>query len=257
MDDYSGGVIRTALIISETISGNYSNFLEKYNKNTQYNKMVLDSLIHISYLYHVFQNRYQFVHGDPKVQNYTWLELKNPIDIVYDFRDEYDSSNNRLIVRKGVKHFFYLTDLEFIWSPIIKRDEKFYYNFNHKHYWYNSNIENVIYIPKISNVKYYQLNFNLYGGYDLLSKLQNNNLNVYELYNPIFPRMFTIDILTLIKMLLTYWYAGSFNGDILRKLNMYFTKFISLSAMEENIHRRNKGNYLNLSPGSFAVLLNQ
>jgi len=253
MDNYSKGIIKTALIVSRTVTGNYSDFFDKYSKRDNYNELVLDSLIHIAYLYHVLQNRYQTVHGDPKIQNYTWLELENPIDIEYDFRDEYSSDNNRIIKRKNVKHLFYLTDLEFVWSPVIKRDNKFYYNFNHNYYWYNSNRE-MIYIPKISNQEYYQLNFNLYGGYDLIPKQSRGN--IYELYNPIFPRMFTVDILTLVKMLLTYWYAGSFDGNVLSKLNIYFSRFTSLSAMEENPHRRNTGNYLMISPGSFAVLLN-
>lgn len=254
-DKYPGGSIRTALIISKTVDGNYLDFLKKYNKSAEYNKLVIDSLIHIAYLFHVFQNRYQAVHGDPKVQNFTWLILPNSININYDFRDEF--GNGKIITRKNVKHLFYLTDLEFVWSPIVKYDNKLVYNFHHNYFWYgNSNI----YVPKISEQEYYQLNFNLYGGYDRPGKERMEesnvgNLNIYELYGPKFPRMFTIDILTLVKMFLTYWFGQSLSGDVLRKLNIYFAKFVALSAIEENPNRRNTGNYLELSPASFATLI--
>jgi len=261
-DRYSTGTIRTALIISQRVSGSYLDFLKNYNKTPNYNKLVVDSLIHIAYLFHVFQNKYQAVHGDPKVQNYTWLKLDRPIDIEYDFRDQYNSNPSNVIVRRGVEHLFYLTDLEFVWSPIVKVDNRFIYNFYHNYFWYDNQAEK-IYVPKISEQEYYQLNFNLYGGYDIkprenmdISQGDLSRLNIYELYGDKFPRMFTIDILTLIKMLLTYWFAGSFNGDLLRKLNMYFTKFVALSNMETDSHKRNTGDYRDLSVSSFASLLN-
>lgn len=259
-DRYSTGTIRTVLIISETVTGNYLDFLKNYNKTSNYNKLVVDSLIHIAYLFHVFQNKYQAIHGDPKVQNFTWLKLDKPIDIEYDFRDQYNSNPSNVIVRRGVEHLFYLTDLEFVWSPIVKVDNRFIYNFKHNYFWYDNQAEK-IYVPKISEQEYYQLNFNLYGGYDIEPK-QNMGIsrmersNVYELYGDKFPRMFTIDILTLVKMLLTYWFAGSFNGDLLRRLNIYFTKFVALSNMETNPNRRNTGDYRDLSVSSFASLLN-
>ena len=68
--------------------------------------------------------------------------------------------------------------------------------------------------------------------------------------------MFTIDILAMIKMLLTYWYTSSFDGEVLRKLNMYFTQFIALSRSEENDKLKDEGNYLSVSPGNMAKLLN-
>lgn len=261
-----GKTIRTALIISETVTGNYDDFLKKYLGSDNYNKLVLDSLIHISYLYHVYQNRYQCVHGDPKIHNYTWLELENPIDIEYDFRDQYNSNNSRIIRRRGVKHLFYLTDLEFVFSAIPKTinidNDTYYYNFYTKIPPYeNDNNDDKVYVPKITDLSPYEYNTNLYGGYSYqpnqidASYSEFEEHTVFDWYNPNFPRLFSIDILTLVKMLLTYWYADSFDGDILRKLNIYFTQFVALSFMEENIHRRDEASYLRVSPATFAELL--
>lgn len=271
MDNYlnlssRGKTIRTALIISEAVTGSYNDFLKKNSEDENYDKMVIDSLIHISYLYQKFQENYQCVHGDPKIHNYTWLELKTPINIEYDFRDEYNSGN-RLIRRSNVKHLFYLTDLEFAYSPIIKiiniNDNNYYYNFKNQVGIYgrdNNNKENneIIYVPKITKDSPYRYNTNLYGGYNYEPNkiFEGDNNTLFDLFEPIFPRMFTIDILTLVKMMLTYSYADSFNGDVLRKLNIYFTQFVSLSLMEENPNRRGKGNYLRVSPGTFGELLN-
>lgn len=261
-----GKTIRTALIVSETVTGNYDDFLKKNVNNKNYNKLVIDSLIHISYLYFIFQNRYQCVHGDPKTQNYTWLELPEPIDIEYDFRDRYTSVNNRVIKRFGVKHLFYLTDLEFVYSPIPKKieinDNTYFYNLHTKigSYGMDDNDDRV-YVPKITIESTYDYNINLYGGYNLkpnqLTGYDRSEPNrLYDWFQPKFPRMFTIDILTLVKMLLTYWYADSFDGDVLRKLNIYYTQFVSLSFMEQNRQRRDKASYLKISPGTFSELLN-
>ena len=258
-----GKTIRTALIISKIVTGNYDDFLKKHKDIEGYDKVVLDSLVHISYLYYIFQNRYQVVHGDPKVQNYTWLELDTPIDIEYDFRDEYDSDSVRIIRRKGVKHLFYLTDLEFVYSSIVKTinidGNIYYYNFKTQAAWYGEdNNDDRIYVPKITKDIPYQLNFKLYGGYNLEPNQPSKmgDITLYDWFEPIFPRMFSIDLLTFVKMLLTYWYADSFDGDILRKLNIYFTQFVSLSFVEENPRRRDQGSYLRVSPGTFAVLVN-
>ncbi len=272
-----GKYIKTALIVSRKVTGNYDDFLKKYVGSEDYNKIFTDSMIHISYLYHKLQRNYQAVHGDPKTQNYTWLELDKPINIVYDFRDEYDKSNSRIIRRKNVKHIFYLTDMEFVFSPVEKsiviNNERFYFNFFVTNAaWYGKEYNNqtnqtntIIYVPKITSSDPYQLNFNLYGGYfnPPIQQIQiqqiqyqpTNQLVLYNYYEELFPRMFTIDLLTLIKMFLTYWYADSLNGSNLRKLNIYFTKFVSLSLMEENPHRRDQANYLIVSPGTLAQLL--
>jgi hypothetical protein len=218
-------------------------------------------MIHISYLYHKLQGKYQAVHGDPKTQNYTWLELDQPINIIYDFRDEYDSSDSRIVRRRGVKHLFYLTDLEFVFSPIVKTvilgNNTFYFNFNTNASWYGEDDnENRVYVPKISVDPPYEHNFQLYGGYYYQPNQDvGPNPTVFDWFRPIFPRMFTIDLLGLVKMLLTYWYAGSLNGSNLRKLHLYFTQFIALSHMEANPHRRNEGNYKRVSPATFAELL--
>ncbi len=259
-----GKIIKTALIISRTVTGNYDDFFKKLREHKNYNKVVLDSLIHIMYLYFTFQNRYQSIHGDPKIQNYTWLELDNPIDIIYDFRDNYDNSDSRLIHRKGVKHLFYLTDLEFVYSPILKTvkigTDIYYFNFDTTVGVYGEdNNKDRIFVPKMSENLPYFYNLKLYGGYklkptsEIFKTLADNE--IHDWYGNKFPRMFTIDILILIKMLLTYWYASSFDGEILRKLNIYFTQFISLSLPEKDVNLRNKESYKRLSPGNAAILL--
>ena len=256
-----GKYIKTAVIISKKVTGNYNDFLEKYSNDSEYNRLFEDSLIHISYLYKHFQENYQAVHGDPKIQNYTWLELDTPINIIYDFRDKYNDSNNRIIRRKEVKHLFYMTDLEFIFSLILKtvniNDNTYYFDFAHQAAWYGEDNNNDrIYVPKISSELPYQHNFNLYGGYwyqpeqDLPS-----NPTLYDYFNGVFPRMYSIDLLVLIKMFLTYWYAGSLNGSNIRKLNIYFTQFISLSQIEQNPHRRDETSYDDVSPGGLAELM--
>ena len=257
-----GRYIKTAIIISRRVTGNYDEFLKKYVGSSDYNKLFADSLIHISYLYHHLQGNYQAVHGDPKTHNYTWLELEEPINIIYDFRNKYDNSDNRIVRRKDVKHIFYLTDLEFVFSPILKTvtidNNTYYFDFFIQAAWYGEDLnDDRVYVPKISKDPPYELNFQLYGGY-LYQPNQDVSAfpTLYELFEPIFPRMFAIDLLTLVKMLLTYWYADRLNGSNLRKLNIYFTQFVSLSFMEKNPHRRNEGDYEQVSPGSFAHLLN-
>jgi hypothetical protein len=261
-----GQTVRTAVIISKRVTGSYDDFLKINLDEEDFNKMIIDSLIHIMYLYHVYQDRYQALHGDPKIQNYTWLELDEPVDILYDFRDKYDDSNSRIIRRKGVKHIFYFTDLEFVYSPILKTvvldGNKYYFNFDTNAAWYGEDDnEDRIFVPKISNKDPYELNFNLYGGYKIkpfkLNRMGDERMNDYEIYDWFgekFPRMYTIDILTLIKMFLTYWYVSYFDGDVIRKLNMYFSQFVSLSLGEEDKQLRNKINYKRVSPGNAATL---
>jgi len=257
-----GQYIKTALIISQRVTGDYDDFLKKYAGTTGYNKMFTDSMIHISYLYHHLQQNYQAVHGDPKIQNYTWLELDEPINIIYDFRDEYDDSDNRIIRRKDVKHLFYLTDLEFVFSPILKTvtidNNTYYFDFLTDAAWYGEDLnEDRVYVPKISHDPPYELNFKLYGDYwHQPNQEVSLQPTLHDLFEPIFPRMFSIDLLTLVKMLLTYWYADTLDGSNLRKLNIYFTQFISLSFMEKNKNRRDESDYERVSPGAFAHLLN-
>ena len=257
-----GRYIKTALIISRRVTGNYDEFLKKYSESPDYNKLFTDSLIHISYLFHHLQENYQAVHGDPKTQNYTWLELEEPINIIYDFRNKYDNSDNRIVRRKNVKHLFYLADLEFVFSPILKTvtidNNTYYFDFFIQAAWYGEDLnDDRVYVPKISKDPPYELNFQLYGGYQYEPNQDLPKLpTLYDFFEPIFPRMFTIDLLTLVKMLLTYWYADTLNVSNLRKLNIYFTQFVSLSFIEKNPHRRNQGDYEQVSPGSFAHLLN-
>ena len=256
-----GKTIKTALIISRTVTGNYDQFIK--NKKTDY-KDILDSLIHIMYLHFTLQNKYQTVHGDPKTQNYTWKKLNKPIDITYDFRDEYNHSNSMIIKRKKVKNLFYMTDLEFVYSPILKTvdidDNKYYFNFKIQVGAYGST-ENNVYVPKITSdknsvYKYNQNIMNLYGGYNIKPReTMHGSVGVYEWFGDNFPRMFTIDILTLVEMMLLF-YPYFFDGELLRKMNMYFTQFVSLSHMEKDPYRRDKTNYKRVSPATFAMLLN-
>lgn len=268
MDKYSRYIsnernnIRSAVILSKKVTGNLDNFLVKHSKDR---KLVSDALIHISYLHHVFQNKYFAVHGDPKTQNYIWLELSNPVTIIYDFRDSYDDSNDRIIRRRNVKHIFYLADMEFVFSkvPLVMNVGNVPFNFYFKTdaAWYGNQTPrnlDLIYVPKISSDDKYQLNFNLYGGYDYEVRYSKDaKIELYKYYPKIFPRMFSIDILTLIKMLLTYWYVDEMDKNIVRILNMYFTKYISLSLIEENDELRNTKSYINVSPASFAVMMNK
>ena len=257
--------VKTALIVNRRVTGNYDDFLKKYANSDNYDKIFTDSMIHISYLYHKLQKHHQAVHGDPKTQNYTWLELEKPVNIVYDFRDEYNSSNSRIVRRKNVKHIFYLTNMKFVFSPVKKsltlKGEKFYFDFFITNAaWYGKEYNDPndrIFVPKITSSEPYQLNFNLYGGYFNQYDKSSQHPDDFVLYNyyEIFPRMFSIDLLTLIKIFLTYWYADSLNGSNLRKLNIYFTQFVSLSLMEENPNRRDEGDYLRVSPGTLAQLL--
>ena len=256
-----GKTIKTALIISRTVTGNYDQFIK--DDKTDY-KDILDSLIHIMYLHFTLQNKYQTVHGDPKTQNYTWKKLNKPIDITYDFRDEYNHSNSMIIKRKNVKNVFYMTDLEFVYSPILKTVDidgnKYYFNFKIQVGAYGST-ENNIYVPKITSdensvYKYNQNIMNLYGGYNIKPKeTMHGSEGVHEWFGDNFPRMFTIDILTLVEMLLLF-YPYFFDGELLRKMNMYFTQFVSLSHMEKDPYSIDKSIYKRVSPATFAMLLN-
>ena len=260
----TGKYIKTALIISETVTGSYDDFIKKYQDSEDFNKIFLDSLVHITYLSHKLQQKYQSVHGDPKTQNYTWLELDQEMDIRYDFRDEYDQSNARIVRRGNVKHLFYLTDMEFVFSPVSKTLTLYGNNYHFNFFtttasWYGdewNDADSQIFVPKISDSDLYQSNHNLFGGYFLQPEQDvPPNPTLFNYYPDGYPRMFTVDLLTLIKMLLTYWYADKLNGSNLRKLNIYFTQFVALSFIEENPNRRNEADYNRVSPGTFAELL--
>ena len=241
------------------MTGSYRDFINQHiNSETD----VTNSLIHISYLYHQLQTKYQAVHGDPKIHNYTWLELDQPMDMIYDFRDGYDNNTSKVIRVYGVKHLFYITDFEFVYSPITKVVDGYSFNFKNDSI-YGSEIENnpnIYYVPQITSTDpQYDYNVNLYGGYGVVPDvLPNSNPDpgstLYNYY-PIFPRMFTIDLITLIKMFLTYGYTDRMRPNLLRKLNMYFTRFGSYSRSEEDPNHRNKESYLNLGPAELAKLV--
>lgn len=254
--------VRTILILSERVDGDFNTFIKQTHNKSLYNKQMLDGLIHIMYLHHVLQNKYQAVHGDPKLHNYTWLKLDNPVNIVYDFRTKYDRSDSMIIKRQNVKNLFFMTDLEFVYSSVLKTenisDEIIYFNFQTEAAWYGKeNDKDRIFVPKISKNHPYNLNYNIYGGYFLKTKESDKvSRSVYDYYGVNFPRLFTIDIMSFIKMILTFWYADTLNGEILRKLHIYFTKFCSLSEPEKNPKIRDNVNYKSVSPGDMAVILN-
>lgn len=235
---------RTGIIVSKIVTGDYDTFLQEYYENSE---EINNSLIHLAYLYHIFYNNYLTTHGDPKPQSYTWLQLSKPIDIEYDFRDEYDSSNSRIIRRRNVKHIFFFTNLQFAFSPIIHRQFDKYFNLN------NVLKDGTILVPRISAEQPYKYNENLYNGYHVKMNqlIETENTTLFDWYEPIFPRMFTIDIMVLVKMLLTYWYSDSLDSNLVRKLHMFFTKFISLSMSKPS-----EMDYLKVSPSSFAMLIN-
>lgn len=258
-----GYIVRTAIIVSRTMTGSYNEFLHKYKNDPDADKLLLDSLIHICYLYHVFQQKYNLVHGDPKIQNYTWLELDQPIDIEYDFRCEYNNGEKMIIRRSGVKHLFYLTDLEFVYSPILKvfqvGNQQSVLNFSDTDLdMYQQDTTPPKRLIPVINKETGSYGGDLYGGYKDTQFIPNQppNSSLYDYFGDSFPRMYTIDILVLIKMLLTYGtFTDTFSGDVLRKLNMYFTMFISYSRMEDDIYR-GQHDYTKLSPGGVAELLN-
>lgn len=250
-----GKYISTAIIVSRLMTGSFSDFIDNKLSDPDYNHLFQDAMIHIMFLYHYLQQKYLMVHGDPKVQNYTWLELPEPIDIIYDFRDEYNNSDDRIIRRYNVKHLFYITDFEFVYSPLNKVINGDYtLRFTPNLPIYDDAYEKV-YVPKISLNDKYVYNTSLYGDYQF-SPNENGGATLYDWYGPIYPRMFTIDILVLVKMLLTYSYADKFNGDTLRKLHIYLTQFISLSRQEERIEYRGGNDYRRVSPSMFAKILN-
>jgi hypothetical protein len=237
--------IKTGIIISQKVTGNLDYFLRHSNDK----KEIEDAFIHLCYLYFRYQKKMKAIHGDPKVANYTWLKLDTPIDMIYDFRNEFNPS--LVIRRNNVKNIFYLTDLEFAYSPIVKtkkiNNQTFYFNFSQKYEWLDDNRKNLIYVPKISAEPYYDYNINLYGGYE--QKVLKEKGNIKEIFG-LFPRLFTIDILTLIKMILTWEYTEKVSS-LLRKFNIYFTQFIALSKKEE----RYEVDYSKVSPASFAEFL--
>lgn len=253
--------VETFLILSQRVTGNLEQFINirsielEDRKKWEWEKELTDAFIHICYLYYKFQKVFTAVHIDPKLSNHTWLKLDKPIDITYDF-------DEKKIVRKNVRNLFFLTDLEFIYSPIIKSQDignnKFYYNFSRIYDWLKDNRENLIIVPKISSEYgniYYDYNVNLFGGYNAPIKLSDNveEKDIKRIFG-LFPRMFAIDLLTLIKMILTYDYSEKLSSNIRRKFNMYFTLFQSLSRQEkENKYRVN---YEKVSPISFADFLN-
>ena len=248
--------ISTVILLSRKVDGNLESFLRVYGPNE---KEIADALIHLSYIYFVFSKQYSMLHIDPKINNYTWQKLDKPIDITYDFSD---NVNNKKIVRKNVSHLFYLTDLEFVYSPIVHTQQNIYFNFSKQYEWLRDDRENVtfgprstliedqkrgnhlIIVPKISSEPYYDYNVNLFlgiNGFDNLSNLRTQ-------------RMFVIDILVLVKMILTYDYISYLPASISRILQRYFTLFCSLSKEEEE--NRYSVNYDLVSSYSFAKSLN-
>jgi len=234
--------IKTGVIISEKLDGNFDTFL-----NTQNKEEFEDAFIHLSSLFYKYQKKYKAIHGDPKTANYTWKKLIKPIDINYKFED-------KIIKRKNVKNLFYFTDLEFVYSPVIKskkiKEKIFYFNFSKKYEWMNDDRKNLIYIPKISFEFYYDYNVNLYGGYN--QKIIKEKGNIKEIFG-LLPRFLTIDILLLIKMILT-WYPELLSSSLLRKLNLFFTRFLTLSEKEKEF--RYQVDYSPVSTTFFANLLN-
>lgn len=235
--------IKSGIIISKKVDGNFDMFLSSKNEKTQ-----KDAFIHLAHLYYEYQKKYKAIHGDPKTANYTWLKLKTPIDIEYEF-------DNFNIKRKNVENLFFLTDLEFVYSPIIKskniKNKTFYFNFSKKYEWMDDNRKNLLYLPKISTNPYFDYNLNLYGGYD--QKIVKEKGNIEDIFG-LFPRFLTVDILILIKMVLTL-YPEILSASILRKLNIYFSIFSSLSSNDIEKYFRYKINYSSVSPSSFAKLL--
>ncbi len=234
--------VKNVLIISDLLEGN----LEKFVRGTPDRKELEDSLIHISWLYFEYSKLFFATHGDAKPANYTWRKLDNPVDITYDFRDSFDSSETRLITRRGVRNLFYLTDLEFAHSPFVITKEGKYFNFTKIYDFIDDGRKDIILVPKLSSDPYYDYNNNLYGGY--YQKVVKKEGDIRERFG-IFPRMFTIDLLVLIKTFLTYDYPQYFPSYTLRKLNLYFTRFISLSSDNRD--------YSKASPSAFAFLINE
>ena len=217
--------VKSVIIISDKLDGNLERFI-RYGEKSE----IENALIHICWLYFEYQKLFKCTHGDPKPANYTWRKLDAEIEITYDFRDEFDSSEKRLIKRK-VRNLFYLTDLEFAHSPFLLEREGKKYNFTKIYEFIDDKRNNILYKPRLSSSPYYDYNTNLYGGYE------------DRIFN-IFPRIFTIDLLTLVKVFFTYDYPQHFPADLLRKLNLYFTRFLSLNY-----------NYLKASPAAFSILL--
>ena len=234
--------MKSILIISRLVVGN----LEQFVRETPDRKELEDALIHISWLYFEYSKLFFTTHGDPKPSNYTWKKLDDPIDITYDFRDSFDSSEKRLIVRKGVRNLFYLTDVEFAHSPFVIEREGKYFNFSKIYDFIDDGRKDIILVPKLSSELYYDYNTNLYGGY--YQKVLKKEGDIRERFG-VFPRMFSIDLLVLIKTFLTYDYPQYFPSYTLRKLNLYFTRFISLSSENRD--------YSKASPAAFVFLISE
>ena len=218
--------VKTVIIISDKLDGN----LEKFVREASNKSEIENALIHICWLYFEYQKLFKCTHGDPKPANYTWRKLDTEIEIEYDFRDEFDNGDHRLIKRK-VKNLFYLTDLEFAHSPFILERGNKKYNFTKIYEFIDDKRKDIILKPKLSSSPYYDYNTNLYGGYE-------------DRVFGIFPRIFVIDLLTLVKVFLTYDYPQHFPPNLLRKLNIYFTRYLSLTT-----------NFLKASPAALAILL--
>ena len=235
--------IKTVLIISVTLDGSFYDFLTKKSRDEE---EISNALIHISYLYHMLTKNFNMVHGDPKPHNYTWKKLDNPININYDF-------GGTIIERKNVKHLFYLTDLEFVYSPFridvfVSENNYIKVEFDDKYQKNVDLLEDVIYVPMISSKGKYTYNRGLYRGY-------NENIPPNESKDVRFPRIFTIDLLTLIKGFLTYsTYLSKTPTNLIRKYNMYFTKYQALAKEELDKQKRGHVDYSKVSPVEIALL---
>lgn len=243
--------IKTVLILSEKLTGNFRGFLERKRKDNE----VRYALIHICYLLHKLAKDYKSIHGDSKLENYTWKELEKPIEYTYDFRTENDNSSD-LVFTLQINHIFYLTDLEFIHSitsfAVSSSSNDLVINFSKVYDWMSDNKS--IFVPKLSAEEYYDFRNNLFEGYQqdfsIFLKRQEEDGWMYT-------RMFSIDLLLLIKIILTrdYTEQNNVSPNLRRKLNIYFANYCAISQREIDPQLRYKSSYQKVSPAQFAFLL--
>lgn len=244
---------KTILILSDLLTGNFREFLEN-NQNKNKGEDVRNALIHISYLLFRLEKDYKSIHGDSKLENYTWRKLDNPIDYTYDFRTLLDNSAD-LVFTLRINHLFYLTDLEFIHSLEPFKIKSKTINFTKVYDWMSD--DKSIFVPKLSAEEYYDFRNNLFEGYhqDFSKFLNADSWEKQEEY--MYTRMFSIDLLLLIKILLTRDYSEQKNisPDLRRKLNIYFANYCAISQREIDPQLRYTSSYKKVSPEQFAFLL--
>lgn len=224
--------IKSVAILSKKLTGNFDLFLKSHRNQ----KKLEDAMIHISYLLAVLGDRYGAIHGDPKTANFTWQELDKSVDMTYRF------PSGQTIVRKGVRHLFYLTDLEFFHSYKNLELDGITYNFTKIYDYIDDTRKEIMFVPDLS--RNFALNYSrLYGGYNST----NGSLS---------SRMFCKDPLTLVRFLIVY--AGAYKkypDGFLRKLNIYFTRFCSVSFSEEDSYTRGTLSYSSVSLEALASLM--